>query len=171
MNVDDRSPDSTSELTTAVALPDALATYEDEVAAMIDGGVKKKDAATEPPSKKIPVGKSTIGKAGKAVGKAIAVGKGVYVAKKPSAHVSVPKASTIVSFAKTNPPPYGTALPCSFNGCKIDGSSTRYRVVPFPGKSVYDYSVPSVGDAQKAWGKVIEYCKNPKIPEHSINSF
>ena len=42
MNVDDRSPDSTSELTTAVALPDALATYEDEVAAIIDGGVKQK---------------------------------------------------------------------------------------------------------------------------------
>ena len=56
MNVDDGSPDSTSELTTAVSLPDALATYEDEVAAMIDGGVKQKDAATEPPSKKIPVG-------------------------------------------------------------------------------------------------------------------
>ena len=93
------------------------------------------------------------------------VTKGSGTAKKP-----VTK-HTLKDLPKDKPPPFGVKLPCIYNGCKIYGSSSRFRVVPKPGKSVYDHQVKIVkGNEKQAWAKVIEYCKNPKIPETSINS-
>jgi hypothetical protein len=80
-------------------------------------------------------------------------------------------AATCGVFPRDNPPKFGTALPCIYNGCKIYGSESRYRVVPFPGKSAYDKPFKITKDNTKAvWTSLIEYCKKPQIPKTSANA-
>ena len=65
---------------------------------------------------------------------------------------------------------FGTSLPCVYNGCKIYAGSGRFRVVPFPGLSVYDRTFMfNDKNKSKVWGNVIDYCKKPSIPKSSAN--
>ena len=80
-----------------------------------------------------------------------------------------PSANAIVEFDIAKPPKYGTPLPCVFNGCRIYSSPERYRVVPFPGKSVYDKAWLKKDNGQTAWKLVIDYCKKASIPKDSVN--
>ena len=122
---------------------------EDDIDAMIGSSTK--------PDKKVVTTKEQ---------KSVADAKGKQKVKKAST-----KADKVKTFPKATPPPCGTSLPCIYNGCKIYGSASRFRIVPFPGKSVYDYAVPFKHGKQKdAWKKVIEFCKKPKIPEGSVNA-
>ena len=75
-------------------------------------------------------------------------------------------------YPKDKPPKYGVELPCFYNGCKIYGALSSFRVVPFPGKSVYDrqFFFKDNKGALAQWDLLIKYCKKPVIPSTSANA-
>ena len=96
-------------------------------------------------------------------------------ASKPTIVKSTTKKGTpskLVEHAKTSPPKYGAALPLIYNGCKVYESKDRFRVVPFPSKSVYDkaFQFKTPKDKRAQWDSLIEYCKKPSIPSTSTNA-
>ena len=75
------------------------------------------------------------------------------------------------TFPLNKPPKFGTALPLTFNGCRVCSGGNRYRVVPFPSKSVYDRAFKfKKGDEARAWKDVLAFCKKPTIPSTSSNA-
>ena len=104
----------------------------------------------------------------KKVKKAIVAAAGLK--KKPAAACKDATAALIQSFEKGNPPKYGTTLPILYNGCRIFCASDRYRVLPFPGQSKYDKGFPFKSGKKPAWTSVLNYCKNPIVPAHSVNA-
>ena len=76
----------------------------------------------------------------------------------------------IAEFPKNKPPSFGVELPFIFNGCKVLKGSSRFRVIPRPGESVYDKAFHiTAGNEKEAWGNMIDYCKKPVIPKSSKN--
>ena len=95
-------------------------------------------------------------------------------APKPGITKSIVKqraSSDIVEYTKHSPPKFGVAFPLVYNGCKVYRSTTRFRVVPFPGKSVYDkpFVFKSGVEERAQFASMIEYCKKPSIPSTSAN--
>ena len=70
------------------------------------------------------------------------------------------------------PPPFGSACPLFYKGCKIYDAPNdkKYRVLPKPGLSLYDkafsYKVVSKKDA---WAEAVSFCRRPSIPKDSPN--
>jgi hypothetical protein len=87
----------------------------------------------------------------------------------PKATATRKRASPTVA---TSPPKFGTALPLSYRGCNIyhSASTKRYRVVPKPGKSVYDKAFSYKPETQNTvWKSVVKFCEKPTIPKDSCN--
>ena len=68
-------------------------------------------------------------------------------------------------------PKFGVDFPFSYNGCNVYRSAARYRVVPRPGKSVYDkaFQFGGMKTEKEAFADMLQYLKNPTIPKTSAN--
>lgn len=72
-------------------------------------------------------------------------------------------------FARQNPPPMpklGQAPPLEYCGCRVYSSAAdkKWRVLPRPGKSLYDKSFSWGKVPSESWARVLAYCEKPVLP-------
>ncbi len=93
------------------------------------------------------------------------------VLKRPSGTFSARSKPFSVDNCHKTRPPFGSAVPLMYKGCKVYESPSSFRVLPRPGESKYDRSITFGAKKTKeaAWKDVITYCENPVIPKCSTN--
>jgi hypothetical protein len=71
----------------------------------------------------------------------------------------------------TTEPPFKSAKPLTYLGCRILENKGKFRVFPRPGESLYDKGFVFKCEKTKAdaWKSAMSFCLDPKIPETSKN--